>query len=136
MVEKYFQGAVPDKGILNEQGRKIEDKRKILFQEVAAPLSAGFGSDFSLALSKIWGLINMANKYIEDTKPWNLAKENRTDELKSFIRILVDVIREVADRISPFMPKTGEDILEQIGRDKIKKGKPLFPRIDNSKPNA
>ena len=132
MIEKYFQGNVPHKGRLNEQGKRIEEKVKGLYQEVAALLSAGFGSDFSLALEKIWELINMANKYIEDTKPWNLAKEKKTDELKSFLRLLVDVIREVANHISPFMPETAEKILDQIGKDKIKKGKPLFPRIENS----
>ena len=76
----------------------------------------------------------MANKYIEDTKPWNLAKENKADELKTFIRLLVDVIREVAGQIAPFMPKTAALIREQIGSDKIKKGNPLFPRIDKTAP--
>ena len=110
---------------------------KILAEELITPFtSVGFSSDFSLALAKIWELINMANKYIEETKPWNLAKENKTDELKSFIRLLVDVIREVAGRISPFMPETGESILKQIGTDKIKKGKPLFPRIDTKKSDS
>ncbi|MBU1871180.1 MAG: class I tRNA ligase family protein, partial [Candidatus Omnitrophica bacterium] len=133
MVEKYFQGLVPDKGPLNEQGRKLEEKMKILPSLIVAPLSSGFGFDFSLALGKIWELINMANKYIEDTKPWNLAKENKTGELKSFIALLVDVIRTVTDLISPFMPQTAESIREQLGEGKIKKGMPLFPRIDNSK---
>jgi hypothetical protein len=43
----------------------------------------------------------------------------------------VDVLREVADQVYPFMPQTAEFIKDQIGLDKIKKGKPLFPRIDN-----
>ena len=58
--------------------------------------------DFNLALDKIWELINMANKYIEDTKPWNLVKENKIDELKVFIHLLVDVIRNVAE--TDFIP--------------------------------
>ena len=85
--------------------------------------------DFSLALGKIWELINMANKYVENTKPWNLAKENRLDELKSFIRILVEVIRAVAVGILPFMPATAASITGQIGQDEVRKGNPLFPRI-------
>ena len=72
----------------------------------------------------------MANKYVEETKPWNLAKENKTDELKAFIRLLVDVIREVSDYLCPFMPYTALSIKEQIGNDTVKKGSPLFPRID------
>jgi methionyl-tRNA synthetase len=72
----------------------------------------------------------MANKYIEDTKPWNLAKEKKTDELKAFIYLLVEVIRSVGKAISPFMPQTASSIKEQLGGEIIKKGKPLFPRIE------
>ncbi len=127
MLEKYYQGAIPDKGNLNEQGKKIEEKIKILPGEVSGAMVS---LNFSLALEHIWELINMANKYVEETKPWNLAKENKTDELKSFIRLLVDVIREVAEHIYPFMPQTAISIKEQMCQDKINKGKPLFPRIE------
>ena len=72
----------------------------------------------------------MANKYVEQTKPWNLAKENKAEELKVFIRLLVDVIRVSAAQVYPFMPQTAELIKEQIGAEKISKGKPLFPRIE------
>ncbi|MDP2937624.1 MAG: hypothetical protein Q8N72_00020, partial [Candidatus Omnitrophota bacterium] len=130
---KYFQGAIPDKGKLDEQGRQIDEKIKAFPTEIASAMNI---PNFSLALEYSWGLINMANKYIEDTKPWNLVKENKAEELKSFIRLLVDVIREVADQICPFMPQTAESIKDQIGRDKIKKGKPLFPRIDNLTPST
>ncbi|MDD4893694.1 MAG: methionine--tRNA ligase [Candidatus Omnitrophica bacterium] len=133
MLEKYYQGAIPEKGKLNEQAGKIEEKIKLLPIEVSAAMAY---LDFSLALEHIWELINMANKYVEETKPWNLAKENKTDELKSFIRLLVDVIREAAEHIYPFMPQTAESIKEQMGQDKINKGKPLFPRIENPKPGA
>ncbi|MFH1888774.1 MAG: methionine--tRNA ligase [Candidatus Omnitrophota bacterium] len=126
MVEKYFHGAIPGRGNLDGEGRKIETKIMTLPAETA-PLIAI--PNFSLALEQVWGLINMANKYIEDTKPWNLSKENKTEELKSFIRLLVDVIREVSEQIYPFTPRTAGLIKEQIGSDKIEKGKPLFPRL-------
>jgi methionyl-tRNA synthetase len=129
MIEKYFQGIIPDKGKLDQQGHKIEDEINSLGAHIAANLEGFIGYNFSASLECIWELINMANKYIEDTKPWNLAKENKTEELRSFIRLLVDVIREVADQIYPFMPQTAESIKDQLGKDKIKKGKPLFPRI-------
>jgi len=130
MVEKYFQGAVPVGELLSDQGRKIAEKTKLLSEEVAMRLTAGPDFNFSSSLESIWGLISMANKYIEDTKPWNLAKENKIDELKAFIRLLVETIRKIAQEISPFMPQTAESIEEQFGKDKTKKGKPLFPRID------
>ena len=72
----------------------------------------------------------MANKYVEETKPWNLAKENKIDEIKQFIAVLVDVIRKVTHAISPFMPQTASLIGEQVGETHITKGSPLFPRLE------
>jgi len=136
MIEKYFDGVIPDRGKLDAHGWKIDESIRALPKEIEPLLSADFGFNFSLVLERIWDSIKMANKYVEDTKPWNLAKEDKTEELRSFIRLLVDVLREVADQVSPFMPQTAESIREQLGKDKIKKGKPLFPRIDTLKPNA
>ncbi|MDD5432249.1 MAG: methionine--tRNA ligase [Candidatus Omnitrophica bacterium] len=127
MIEKYYQGEVPEKGKLDEQGMVIEKLIKELPEKLAIPTEV---LNFSLSLEYIWDLISLPNKYVEETKPWNLAKENKTKELKSFIRVLVDAIREVADELYPFMPKTSESIKEQLGTDRIKKGNPLFPRID------
>ena len=126
MIEKYFKGYVPRAEIID---KKWEQNIDNFSREVDLHMS---NLDFNLALDETWKLINLANKYIEDTKPWNLAKEDKTEELASFIRLLVDVLREIADQIYPFMPQTAESIIEQLGKDKIKKGKPLFPRIDNS----
>lgn len=134
MIEKYYQGIIPEKGKLDEHGKEIERTMKVLSREVRACFIAGNDFNFSSALEKIWAIINMANKYVEDTKPWNLAKENKKEELKAFIRLLVEVIRAVADEIMPFMPQTADSIIQQIGQDKIKKGNPLFPRIDIKKP--
>jgi len=134
MAEKYFQGNVPGKDQLDEQGKRIEDKIKALPSEITVSFNAKACFNFSLGLEKIWDLVNMANKYVEETKPWNLAKENKETELKSFIRLMVDVIRAVAKHISPFMPQTSELIMAQLGTDKIKKDKPLFPRIEIDKP--
>jgi methionyl-tRNA synthetase len=132
MIEKYFNSDVPEGKTRcgTEQAKAIEDKIKSLKAEANKKLGALGGYNFSSALESIWELINMANKYIEDTKPWNLSKENKTEELKAFIRLLVEVIRHVAGAISPFMPETAKSIDEQLGTEKIKKGKPLFPRID------
>jgi len=129
MVEKYFLGAVPElnPSLCVEQEKAIRKK----IGGLKAGVSAGLQDfDFGKVLDVIWELINMANKYIEETKPWNLAKENKMEELKCFIRLLVDVIRAAADELYPFMPLTAVSIQEQIGKDVIQKGNPLFPRID------
>ncbi len=131
MMEKYFSGNIPQVApSAKPQAKDITEKIKSIGDDFALCLSVSEDFNFSAVLGKIWELINMANKYIEDTKPWNLLKENKTEELKAFIYLLVDVIRKVADALTPFMPKACESILEQVGQDKIKKGKPLFPRID------
>jgi methionyl-tRNA synthetase len=124
MIERYFAGHIP---VVNISDRNWRQKLEGFLAEADVCMS---GLEFNLALDKIWEVINMANKYIEDTKPWNLAKEKKEGKLKEFILCLVDVIREVANCIYPFMPQTSESIIEQLGRDKVKKGKPLFPRIE------
>ena len=135
MVEKYFEGNIPEVDVktvkFDEKGEKIKN---VLGSDIALDITNSIGEhsnlNFSAALTDIWELINMANKYVEETKPWNLAKENKTEELKAFIRLLVEVIRTVGSQISPFMPNTAVSIKEQLGGDVIKKGAPLFPRID------
>ncbi len=135
MIEKYYAGNIPQ-GCLQDtpQAKVIQEKIGSLKEEVSLGLQVKL--DYSYALENIWELVNLANKYVEETKPWNLAKENRGQELKNFISLLVDVIRQVAMQIYPFMPNVSVAIIEQIGApgtDKIKKGNPLFPRIETRK---
>jgi len=133
MAEKNFEGRIPrlDESTLDQIGRE-----KLL------PLSSGLGSrvnsalesfDFGAALGAIWELIGAANKYVEETKPWNLKKEGKIKELENFIALLILVIRSVAEEIEPFMPQTSAKIKSQIKADHVEKGEPLFPRIINEK---
>ncbi len=132
MVEKYFDACLPGpvKVCAGPQAEEIRANIKDLDPRIASSLQEGADYNFSTVLESIWVLIGLANKYIEDTKPWNLAKENKQDELKAFILVLVEVINKVEASIAPFMPQTADLIRQQLGKDKIKKGKPLFPRID------
>jgi methionyl-tRNA synthetase len=121
MVEKYFNGKVPavESGFKDSLAGKLDP--------VLTPQE---DFNFSKALEQIWELINVANKHVENTKPWNLAKENKTGELEVFIRFLVDAIRDVAAAAAPFLPNTARLIEEQLGSDTVNKGAPLFPRIE------
>jgi len=134
MVEKYFDGNIPDIDFNKlKNNQKVIDilvKTKHLDMKVYAALDE---QNFSLALEAIWELIGLANKHVEETKPWNLAKENKQQELKEFIRLLVDVIRAVADKLEIFIPQTALLIQEQFKGNKVKKGNPLFPRIEVKK---
>jgi len=135
MVEKYYAGLIPELDIYkvkyDASGENIKEKLRNLHQAVYTPLS--WDNDFSLALEKIWECIGITNKYVEETKPWNLAKEGKQEELQVFIRLLVEAIRKISEEISAFMPKTAESILQQLGGKEIKKGSPLFPRIETKK---
>ncbi|MDD2752334.1 MAG: class I tRNA ligase family protein, partial [Candidatus Omnitrophica bacterium] len=133
MVEKYFQGAIPEFSDLDPKAKEIIAGLKGLAKEVNLALAAENNFNFGLALEKIWEKINIANKYVEEIKPWNLAKENKTKELKNFIRLLAEVIREASQQVFPFMPQTAESIKEQVAGSTINKDKPLFPRIEDQK---
>jgi methionyl-tRNA synthetase len=134
MVEKYFAGNIPafepDELRGNQSAGAILDKITRLDAQVSAALEE---RNFSLALEAIWELIGMANKHVEEVKPWNLAKENRRQDLEKFIRLLVDVIRSVSFQLEVFIPQTALSIREQFGESRVKKGSPLFPRIETEK---
>jgi methionyl-tRNA synthetase len=132
MIEKYFAGEIPEGKTPAESKQSSQIKARIehLRPDIASNLGSSGHYNFSAALEHIWEIINLANKYVEDTKPWNLAKAHKIDELKGFICVLVDVIKNTAEAISPFMPQTAALIKEQLGEGEIRKGKPLFPRID------
>ncbi|MDD5174682.1 MAG: hypothetical protein PHV48_07675 [Candidatus Omnitrophica bacterium] len=144
MVEKYFEGKIPaGAGI-----KALKDKSVALAGELEKRMPA---LDFAGALSKIWEVVNTANKLIEDSKPWTLAKEKRTDELRSLLYSLLEGLRIVALSIYPFMPATSKSIMRQLGIEedpskmkfsdvnswgllkegtKVNKSAPLFPRIE------
>ncbi len=130
MIEKYFQDRIPQEDIKTKSSGAGAIGIKLVNLDYRIKGILGGDYNFSYALESIWELINMANKYIEDTKPWNLAKENKTSELAEFILALIEVIRKVEHAIAPFMPDTADAISAQFQKDAVKKGKPLFPRIE------
>ena len=164
MVEKYFEGKVPCRvkgsafalrASADRQGSRVKIGEDLLSRaaRLADELEKSIPQfDFANALSKIWEVINLANKYIEDSKPWILAKEKRGEELSSIISDLWYVLATAAISLYPFMPATATNIWSQIGLEeaiekvklsdvdkivgakseiKIRKGKILFPRIED-----
>lgn len=83
---------------------------------------------FPDAVAFVWEQIAELDKYINEEKPWELAK-NDLDRLKSVLAHCIDRIQEIAILLSPFLPKTSEKILEQFKEPKIVAQKPLFPRL-------
>jgi methionyl-tRNA synthetase len=128
MVEKYLDGKLPHK----IDKKSIADNPIVqLMEDLESKIDKAMRDvDFYSALSEIWVLINAANKYVEDTKPWILAKENKSDKIKEFLFILIEVIKRVSSGVYPFMPDTATKIKKQIKKDKIEKSPPLFPRLE------
>lgn len=127
MVGKYFGSDIPNRPIAqspNSRGEILKSKISALPAELEKAIP---NFDFIGALTKMWEVINLSNKYIEDSKPWTLAKEKKTDELASVISLLLEALNAVAISIQPFMPQTSAKIKEQLN---TKIPTPIFPRID------
>lgn len=127
MIEKYCPGRIPRCNAQEISQYPIIRLAHKLKESIDAAMAE---VDFSKALIAIWSLINAANKYIEDTKPWELNKNKQTQELEQFLCILLEAMRAVAQELGCFMPQTASVIQGQIQHDTITKAPPLFPRID------
>ncbi|RYL88173.1 methionine--tRNA ligase [Sporolactobacillus sp. THM7-4] len=149
MVKQYFGGRVPAyQGPVTTFDQPLEDAVKETVSVVESQME---NLQFSVALSAIWKLIGQANKYIDDTTPWILAKnEEKKAELASVLAHLADTIRSVSIMIQPFFTSTPEKIFRQLGvtdpadkgwdtltdfdRNKgtwtVRKEDPIFPRLD------
>ena len=147
MVNKYFDGKVPEyNGTPNEVDKEYEDFTNIQIKKVEELINKYEMSD---ALKELWTLISRTNKYIDETRPWELAKNEDTDKLKSSIYHLIENIRKIGIILLPFIEGTAKNLLNQIGITEefqtwdslynynqlknikvIEKGKPLFMRKD------
>ena len=128
MLEKYCAGRIPaDVSRAPGNGGEIIKEADSLKGQVASAMDA---LDFGAALERIWAVIGLANKYVEETKPWNLSKEGRVPELEAFLGVLAAALRSIASELAPFMPHTAGAISEQFSCEVLKKGLPLFPRIE------
>lgn len=152
MIEKYRNGKIPPP-IESKDRDGLEKKVKVWFTDSENNLLASFDGfikklEFHNALTQLWVVINEINEYIQHASPW---KERDQDVLSNILYILAEALRIIAIYISPFMPSTAKKIWEQLnlegdlstininneaiwGRLKtgkeIKKGSPLFPRIN------
>ena len=134
MSNKYFGGVVEDKGVqLTPEDSVIdEDLKKTVtgtYAKVAEKMESLRIAD---ALTEIFGIFKRCNKYIDETMPWVLAKdEAKKDRLETVLYNLIESIRAGAVLIEPFMPETSGRILSQLGDGKVtEKPEILFARLD------
>jgi len=147
MVDNFFGGTLPPV----EKAGPLEEEIARLADETLAEVDARM-EDFAFdeALKAIWAFVSRGNKYIDETMPWTLAREEKGAELGVVLNTLYDVLRLSAMLLAPFMPGTAARMWDQLGLSgapadmryedvkwggrepgvKVRKGKVLFPRID------
>lgn len=147
MIEKYHGGVVTHK-----EGTEAVDKEFIaLVNETVANYKDDMDHmELNQAIKDVWALIGRANKYIDETAPWILAKDPaQAERLQAVMYNLAEALRIIAILIAPFVPVTAPKIYEQLGLGKpesflladaewgklatgtkVQKGDPLFPRIE------
>ncbi|MBU5575432.1 MAG: methionine--tRNA ligase [Nitrososphaerota archaeon] len=149
LAEKYFNGKIPKKN------KKI-NKNDLSFIGIVDNLKVKLGAcfeklQFSIALDEIWKVIQAANKYINDNKPWEEKDEKRKAEV---IYNVLEAVRIIATSLYPFMPETSEKIIKYLGYknynfskdnldfgilksgQKILRGEILFKKIEEIKENT
>ena len=150
MIEKYCGGIVPGPG--KEEGPDAE--LKALATECYKKVEAAMDKfQFNIALEEIWTVIRRTNKYIDETMPWALAKdESKKARLATVLYNLLEALRVSLIMLTPFIPESCGKAFAQIGADEaaqswdsaaeygvlpadveVHKGETLFPRIDAQK---
>ena len=149
MYKKYFDATIQKSGDFSNLDKEIIS----LFDEtIISAEEFMYMFEYSKALEIIWKFISRMNKYIDETTPWILCKdENKKQELATVMNILVESLYKIAFMIYPFMPDSAQKMINQLGFDinvedlkidnikswnifkenhKLGEAKPIFPRIE------
>lgn len=150
MIEKYNNCVIPTSTTKTQFHDSLVDVVEAMPKKVDSAMNE---MQFSVALDEIWKVIRRANKYVDETMPWKLAKdENSKEELNSVLYDLAETLRIVTVMISPLLHHTAGRIFAQLNTPeelkkyesamkfgltpeniKIEKGEILFPRLDVEK---
>ncbi|QHE50616.1 methionine--tRNA ligase [Pontibacillus sp. HMF3514] len=149
MVTKYFDGEIPAFRASEDQ---YDENLETFAVETREKLETAMDNmEFSVALSTLWQFVSRTNKYIDETQPWILAKdENQKERLGNVMAHLAESLRHIGIMLQPFLTQTPQRIFEQLGINedeftswesmntvglipegtKVQKGQPIFPRLD------
>lgn len=148
MIQKYFGGVLTGNTVSGAFDEELKTVALTAVEKVKEKMATLHVAD---SLDEIWTVVNRANKYIDETTPWVLAKdENEKPRLATVLYHLAETIRIIASLLSSFMPETAENIRRQIGAEditfesakkfgilpvgtKVGEPVPLFARIDAEK---
>lgn len=149
MIQKYFDGEIPAyHGVNSEFDEQLEAMIKETREKVEAAME---DMQFSVALTSLWQLVSRTNKYIDESQPWVLAKdESNREVLGTVMAHLAESLRHVSIMLQPFLTQTPKQIWRQLGIEKteyttwdslmtigaipqgtkvVQEG-PVFPRLD------
>jgi methionyl-tRNA synthetase len=120
MIGRYRAGVVPTPG----EADALDQELRAVAEGIAAPYDAAMGDyDPQAALEAVWKLVTRANRYVEQTAPWTLAKAAKggdataTARLDSVLYNLAEALRVLAVYLVPFLPATAAAMLTQLGQD-------------------
>ena len=129
MANKYFGGTVADKGVAEDVDADLKAVAAHTSEAVDGKMDELRVAD---AMTEIFNLFKRCNKYIDETMPWALAKdEAKKDRLETVLYNLIESIKAGAQLLAPYMPETADKILAQLGDGKVtEKPEILFARLD------
>ncbi|MED3056872.1 methionine--tRNA ligase [Bacillus thuringiensis] len=149
MIDKYFNGEIPSfKANVTEFDETLVAFAQDTLKKVEEAME---NMEFSVALGSIWQLVSRTNKYIDETQPWVLAKdENDREKLASVMAHLAEVLRQTGIMLMPFLTVAPSKMFAQLGLTdeahksweslstigcipagtKVEKGNPIFPRLE------
>lgn len=153
MIEKYHGGVVTNAGAAEAIDEELQALVKTTVEQYIKDMD---NMEINSAIKGVWALISRANKYIDETAPWILAKdETKAARLQTVMYNLAETLRIVAILIAPFIPSTSPKIFTQLGLavpeefllaeavwggiadgTKVQKGEPLYPRIEVTEDGA
>ncbi|MCA1012964.1 methionine--tRNA ligase [Halobacillus halophilus] len=149
MVSKYFDGQIPE--LILGEDEYDQSLEKLALETRHNVENALENMEFSVALADLWKFISRTNKYIDETQPWILAKdESKKDRLGNVMAHLTESLRQIAVMLQPFLTRTPERIFTQLGVKEeaqktwqslsefgaieagtaVQKEDPIFPRLD------
>lgn len=149
MITKYFDGEIP---AFRSSEDQFDEQLEAFAKETQEKLETSMENmEFSVALSSLWQFVSRTNKYIDETKPWVLAKEEgQKERLGNVMAHLAESLRHIGVMLQPFLTRTPQVLFEQLGINeesytswdsldsvglipegtKVQKGQPIFPRLD------
>lgn len=145
MLARFCSGVIPAPGPEGERERSLRE----LADATRLAVDQGVRSlRLNAALADLWRLVGAVNKYIDESEPWTLAKNGERERLGTVMYHIFEALRIVGLLVYPFLPRTGERILRQLGHDasrlsfadtvwggtrpqtRVEPAEPLFPRLD------